>query len=50
MAQEMIGEHAGHHRFAHRNGANADAGIVTAFRNNLSLFAEAIDRAARRQN
>ncbi len=36
MAQEMIGEHASHHRFAHRNGA----GIVTALGDDVGLLAE----------
>jgi len=31
MAQEMIGEHAGHHGLADRHRADADAGIVRPF-------------------
>jgi hypothetical protein len=31
MPPEMIGEHAGHHGFADRNRADADARVVAAF-------------------
>jgi hypothetical protein len=30
MPQQVIGEHAGHHRLTHRHGADADAGVVAA--------------------
>src|SRR5215467_4907998 len=47
VAQEVIGEHAGHHRLANRNRANADAGIVTALGHDLGFVADAIDSAPR---
>jgi len=39
----VVGEHAGHHRLAHRDGANADAGIVAALGDDLGFLAGAID-------
>ena len=50
MAQKMIGKHDSHHRFADGNGANADAGIVTAFRADIGFAALSIDRSPRRQD
>ena len=46
VAQQMIGEHAGHHRLADRHGADADAGIVAAVGLDLDLVAVDIDGAA----
>src|SRR5450432_3350262 len=50
MAEEMIGQHTGHHGFADRHRANADAGIVAALGHDVGVGALAIDSAARRQN
>src|ERR1700730_17828213 len=50
MAQEMIGEDAGHHRFADRNGADADARVVPAMGFDLVLVALDIDGAHRMQD
>ena len=50
MAQEVIGEHAGHHRLANRHGADADAGIVAPFGDDLGVVSVAINRATRRQD
>src|ERR1700730_3466759 len=50
MAQELIGEHAGNHGFADRNGANSNARVVAAFCRDFGLGAEAIDGEARCQN
>src|SRR5579872_1828698 len=50
MAQESIGENAGDHRFADRDGPDADAGIMTAFGHDLRLRAGAFDRLARGQD
>jgi hypothetical protein len=48
MPQESIRQHAGDHRFADWDGANADAWIMAAFGDDLRLLARASDRAARR--
>src|SRR6267378_8533098 len=45
MAQEMIGEDAGHHRLADRDGADADARVVPAMGFDLDLIAIDIDGA-----
>jgi hypothetical protein len=50
MAQELIGEHAGNHGFADRNGADSNARIVAAFCRDLGLGAGTIDGEARGQN
>src|ERR1700736_4351708 len=50
MAQKLIGEHAGNHGFADRNGADSDARIVAASRRDLGLGAGTIDGPARGQN
>src|SRR5216683_2210035 len=47
MAQQMIGEDARHHRLAHRDGADADAGVVPAMGRDLDLVAVDIDGAQR---
>src|SRR5205085_7164104 len=47
IAQEVIGEHNGHHRLADRHGTDADAGIVAAMRLDLDLMTLAVDRAHR---
>jgi hypothetical protein len=47
MAQQMVGQHEGHHGLAHRHRANADAGVVAAFGDHLDRFAIGVDRAAR---
>jgi hypothetical protein len=39
----VIGEDAGHHRFADRNGADADAGVVPAMGFDLDLVTIDID-------
>jgi hypothetical protein len=46
----MIRQHAGHHGFADRHGADADAGIVAAFGHDVGIVAAAVDAAARRQD
>ena len=38
MKQQMIQDYAGHHRFAHWHGADADAGIMAPFRHDLGVF------------
>ena len=43
MAQQMVGQHAGHHRLAHRHRADADAGVVAALGGDFDLVAEAVD-------
>src|ERR1700730_18458730 len=50
MAQEMIGEDAGHHRLADRDGADGDAGLVPAMGFDLDLIASDIDGAHRMQD
>src|ERR671913_307896 len=45
MAQQVIGQHHGHHRLGDGRGADADAGIVTALGAQLDLVAEAVDAA-----
>ena len=50
MPQQMVGQHAGHHRLAHRHGADADAGIVAALGDDLGLVAVAVDGPARGQD
>ena len=50
MAQRLIGQHAGHHGFAHRHGADTDAGIVTALGDDLRLRAGSIDGLARAED
>src|SRR5229473_7786006 len=47
VAQQMIGEDARHHRLAHRNGANADAGVVPAMGRDLDLVTVDIDGTQR---
>src|SRR5438105_12484826 len=47
IAQQVIGEHNGHHRLADRYGTDADAGIVSAMRLDLDLVTLAVDRAHR---
>ena len=37
IAQKVIGQHAGHHGFADRDGADADAGVVAALGDDLGL-------------
>src|SRR5580704_6620451 len=37
MPQRGIRQHTGHHRFAHRHGADADARIVAAFGDDLGF-------------
>jgi hypothetical protein len=50
MAQKLIGEYAGNHRFTDRDGADANARIVAALGHDFRLGAETIDRPARLQN
>src|SRR4051794_14962941 len=47
VPKEMVGQHAGHHGFADRHRANADAGIVTPFGHDVGIGAVAIHGAAR---
>src|SRR5262249_32478690 len=46
MAQEVIGEHAGHHRFAHRHSADAHTRVVAALGQDVGLATLAIDGPA----
>ena len=48
IAQPVVGEDAGHHGFADRHGADADAGIVPSLRDGGGLVT--FDRAYRRQD
>ncbi len=48
--RKMIGQHAGHHGLSHRHRADAHAGVVAAFGQDVGIGAAAIDGAARRQN
>ena len=48
MAQQMVSKHQRHHRFAHRNRANADTRVMSALSDNIDLMAINIDRFARR--
>ena len=45
MAQIMVGEHARHHSLADRHRADADAGVVAAFGDDLGLAPVAVDGA-----
>ena len=47
MAKQVVGQNAGHHRLAYRNGADAHAGIVAAFGRDLDILAEPVDRVPR---
>src|SRR5687767_8157357 len=47
VAQQMIRQHHRHHRFAHRNGADADAGVEAAGGDDVDLFAGGVDALAR---
>ena len=50
MTQELVREHASHHRLTHRNGAAADAGIVTPLGDQVRLVAVAVNCLARLQD
>src|SRR6516225_338179 len=50
LTQVMVRDHAGHHRFADRHRANADAGIMSAGRGNVGLVSVTIDGAPRDKN
>ena len=50
MAQKLVGQHASHHRLAHRHSPDADAWIVAALGDNLGLGAFVVDGAARRED
>ena len=50
VAEKMVGEDKGHHRFADGDGANADAGVVSALGQDLGLVALGVDRLARCQD
>src|SRR5690348_15652570 len=50
MAQHVIGEHHGHHRFADGHGADADAGIVAALGLHLDLVATRVDAFLRQED
>ena len=43
----MIGEYTGHHGFADRDGADADAGVVAAFGGDLAVIPLHVAGAAR---
>ena len=46
----MVEDHAGHHRLAHRHGADADAGVVAALGDDLGVVAGVVDGAPWRQD
>ena len=48
MAQELVGDDAGHHRLADRHGADADARVVAALGDDLGRLVVARHRLARR--
>src|SRR5208282_4074772 len=50
MPEERVRQHAGHHRFADRNGADPYAGVVAAFGDDLRILEVAGDRAAGRED
>ena len=50
VAQQMIGENAGHHGLADRNRADADTRIVPALGDDLDVWPEPVDGVARRQD
>lgn len=50
MAQQVIGKHQRHHRFADRHGTNADARVVAALGLNFGVLAGFGDRVARGQD
>ena len=50
VPQQMVRQHAGHHRLSHRHGADADAGVVPSFGRDLGLLAGLVDRPPRGQN
>src|SRR3954451_4017231 len=47
MPEKMIGEHAGHHGFADRHRANADARVVTPLGHDVGIGAVAVHGPAR---
>ena len=50
MPERLIRQHTGHHRFAHRHGADADARIMAALGDDVGFRAGFIDGPARREN
>ena len=50
MAEVMIRQNAGHHRFAHRHRADADARVVAAFGENIRIMPRFVDGLARRED
>ena len=50
MPQQVISENKRHHCFADRYGANANAWIMAALREDLRLIAMAIDRLPGRED
>ncbi len=50
VAQQVVGEHTGHHRLADGHGADADAGVVAALGRDFGVTAGGIDRALRLQD
>ena len=47
VKKKEVGKNAGHHRFADRNGADSDAGIVPAFGDDFGIFSGDVDGSAR---
>ena len=47
VAQELIGDDAGHHGLADRHGANADAGVVAALGHDVDVMARHCRRVRR---
>ncbi len=50
VPQELIGKHDGNHRFSDRNGADANARIVSPLRDDLGFMALPIDGPTWRQD
>ena len=50
MAQQMVGQHQCQHRLPHRDGADADAGIMPPLGHHIHLGTGAIDALAGREN
>src|SRR5262245_9596111 len=50
VAQEVVGDNAGHHCLPDRHGADSDAGVVPPLGDDLRVAAKAVHRATRLQD
>ena len=50
VAQEVVGQHQGHHGLAHRNGPDSDAGVVAALGHHVDVFTLGRDAALGRED